>query len=168
MIFMSQSGILAPQREAEWDQWYLAHLELMLTVQDIDSAQRFKLIEGDNSPSLAIYTIASPEVFQDEYYLSIRGMGEWLALIDRRYYRRNLFAGLDVAPEVSEADVLLVADRDQSEPGLGGIEWTWLESVGLDCSPRYRGLACVALAEAALMSGIGVAHYRPVTGRWVG
>ncbi len=165
MIFMSQSGMIDPTQQAEWDQWYIAHLQLMLTVDGIDSAQRLKLLQGDNSPSLAIYTVASPDVFQDAYYLRIRGMGAWLPLIDQRYYSRNLFAGLDAAPEVSEASVLLVADGDRPEPSLGGVTWTWLEAVGLDQLPPYRGIAVVPSAEAGCAYEVGVASYRPVTRR---
>ncbi len=70
----------------------------MLTVPGVSSAQRFVTDTPGYSPSLAIYTMAGPGVFDDPYYLSVRGMGEWLPLIDRRYYQRNLFAGLDRAP----------------------------------------------------------------------
>ena len=165
MIFMSQSGLTAPERQAEWDRWYLAHLQVMLTVKGIASAQRFVLIQGDNAPSLALYTIVSPDVFQDAYYLRIRGMGEWLPLIDRRHYRRNLFAGLEAAPDVPETHVLLIADRDQPEPRLAGIAWTWLEAVALDRLPPYRGLAVVSSADAIGEGSTAVASYRPVTGR---
>ena len=165
MLFMSQSGLTDTQRQAAWDQWYLAHLRVMLTVDGIDSAQRFTLIQGDNAPSLALYTIATPEVFQDPSYLRIRGMGEWLPLIDRRHYRRNLYAGLDTAPDVSEADVLLIADREQPEPALAGVAWTWLAAVALDRSPRYRGVAVISRTDALYTHGAGVASYRPVTGR---
>jgi hypothetical protein len=37
MIFMSQSGLTKPQRQTDWDQWHLGHLQLMLTVDGIDS-----------------------------------------------------------------------------------------------------------------------------------
>lgn len=165
MIFMSQSGITDAAQQAAWDQWYLTHLQIMLTVNGIDSAQRFMLIQGQNSPSLALYTVASAEVFQDAYYLSIRGMGEWLALIDRRYYHRNLFAGLDVAPDVPETSLLLVADREQPEPMLAGITSTWLEAVALDRTPPYRGIAVVSRADAARLPRVDIASYRPVTAR---
>jgi hypothetical protein len=29
MIFMSQSGLSDPAREAEWDAWYVEHLRIM-------------------------------------------------------------------------------------------------------------------------------------------
>ena len=165
MIFMSQSGLIDSQRQAAWDQWYLAHLHVMLTVACIESAQRFELLRGNSSPSLAIYTIASPEVFRDAYYLSIRGMGQWLPLIARAQYHRNLFAGLDSAPEVPDTGLLLIADRDEPEPILRGIAWTWLEAVGLDRSTPYHGIAVVSAAHATRVPRADVASYRPVTGR---
>jgi len=165
MIFMSQSGITDPERQAEWHRWYRGHLQVMLTVNGIDSAQRFTLMHGEYAPSLAIYTVASPAIFQDAYYLRIRGMGEWLPLIDRRYYRRTLFAGLNAAPDVPDADVLLVADRAQPGSTPGEIAWTWLEAVALDRSPPYRGIAVVSSADARRIQDADVTRYQPVTGR---
>ena len=165
MIFMSQSGLTDPSRQAAWDQWYLTHLRIMLTVDGIDSAQRFQLVHGDASPSLAIYTIASPEVFQDAHYQRIRGMGEWLPLIDRRYYCRNLFTGLDVMPEVPETSTLLIADCSAPEPMPAGLDWVWLQVAGLDGSTPYRGMAVAPYAGATNTWGAHVASYRPVTGR---
>jgi hypothetical protein len=163
MIFMSQSGITAPERQVEWDQWYVAHLQLMLTVNGITSAQRFRLLQGDNAPSLALYTVAAPEVFDDPYYLSIRGMGAWLPLVDRRYYRRNLFAGLEAAPEVAATDVLLVADRQYPGSASAGLAWTWLPAVALDCVPAYRGIAVVSHPAAVDTLATDIASYRPIT-----
>ena len=163
MIFMSQSGITDPAQQAAWDHWYQGHLAVMLTVNGIESAQRFTLIEGAFAPSLALYTITSPAVFQDARYLRIRGMGPWLPLIDQRYYRRTLFAGLDIAPAVSDTGVLLVTDRAQPEPILGGIAWTWLEAVALDRAPPFRGLAVVSRADARRVQGVGISSYQPIT-----
>jgi hypothetical protein len=137
----------------------------MLTVDGIDSAQRFKLIQGEHAPSLAMYTVASPDIFQDAHYMRIRGMGAWLPLIDRRYYHRNLFAGLDAAPDVPASNVLLIADRDEPDLTLGGTSWTWLEAVGLDGVPLYRGVAVVAGTEAIQAPTAGMPSYRPVTAR---
>src|SRR5262245_35983903 len=102
MIFMSQSGLLDGAREREWDAWYGEHLRVMATVPGIGSAQRFKTASSGHPPSLAMYSVASAEVFADPYYQRVRGMGAWLPLIDTRHYRRNLFAGLDVAPDVAD------------------------------------------------------------------
>ena len=148
MIFMSQSGLTDPFREDEWARWYVEHLRVMRTVDGIDSAERFISDAPGWPPSLAMYTIRSAAVFDDPYYQKIRGMGSWLPLIDRRYSRRNLFAGAERAPTVPAGSVLLVTDGDTPTNESAGVSWTWLKSVGLDCSTPYRGIA-VATQEAA-------------------
>lgn len=166
MIFMSQSGLTDTARESEWDRWYMEHLKIMASVPGISSAQRFKSTTESASPSLAVYSVASEEVFNDPYYLSVRGMGEWLPLIDRRYYRRNLFAGLAHAPHVSDRQRLLVADRSTREPGLGEVDWVWLECAGIDRSTPLRGIAVVESHTADALRCAGVALYAPATERY--
>ena len=163
MIFISQSGITDPARESDWDRWYVEHLNIMASVPGISSAQRFKTSTQGHSPSLAMYSVVSSDVFQDPYYLSVRGMGEWLSLIDRKYYRRNLFDGLDCAPEVAESEVLLVADRNEPEAGLASVDWTWLQCAGIDRSTPYRGIAVVPCGTAAPARFDAIAVYAPAT-----
>ncbi len=167
MIFISQTGVTDNTREAQLDQWYLEHLRIMATVPGISSAQRFKTDTPGFPPSLAIYSVASAAVFDDPYYLSVRGMGEWLPLIDRRYYRRNLFEGPEFAPLVAEDARLLVADRSEPEGAFGGIEFSWLKCVGIDRSTPYRGLAGVDAAQLPALDAT-IAVYRPVTPRGIG
>ena len=166
MIFMSQSGLLDPAREREWDAWYVEHLRVMVTVPGISSAQRFKTESPGYSPSLAMYSIVSAEVFADPYYQRVRGMGEWLPLIDQRHYRRNLFAGPDAAPDVPDDRALVVVDRERPVE-LPGLTLTWLETVGLDRSTPYRGIAVVTRAAAEALAGHDVGVYRPVAARTV-
>lgn len=163
MIFISQSGLTEQARAAEWDAWYLEHLRIMATVPGISSAQRFKTATPGFPPSLAIYSVASADVFTDPYYLSVRGMGEWKALIDTRYYKRNLFAGLDCAPLVANDACMLLADRERAEGPLAGIEFTWLQCVGIDRSTPCRGLAVAAAPMPGLPSSVAV--YRPASPR---
>lgn len=164
MIFISQSGITDPARDADWDEWYIEHLRIMAGVPGVSSAQRFKTDTPGHSPSLAIYTVAGAHVFDGEYYQSIRGLGEWVPLIDRRYYKRNLFDGLDEAPVVGDGEVMLVADLDRPEAPVKGVKFAWLECVGIDRSTPFRGLAVVAASQPNVARA-GVAVYRPVTAR---
>jgi hypothetical protein len=163
MIFMSQSAIVDAQRESDWDRWYLDHLRIMASVPGVSSAQRFKTETPDYPRSLAMYSLASADVFSDPYYQSVRGMGEWLVLIDRRYYRRNLFDGLERAPAVDEAQVLLVADRAAPDGERSEVPWTWLECVGIDRSTPFRGIAVVDRAAGERLASDTIALYRPVT-----
>ena len=160
---MSQSGITDPGRAADWDEWYVEHLNIMLTVPGVSSTQRFVTEAPGYSPSLAMYTIAGPQTFDDPYYLSVRGMGEWLPLIDRRYYQRNLFDGLERAPRVDTGARLLVADRDAKDAALADLGFQWLTCVGIDRSTPLRGIAVVDVAAAARASGRALAVYRPAT-----
>ena len=163
MIFNSQSGITDRTRVADWAQWYFEHLRIMATVPGVFSAQRFVTMHLGHPPSLAMYGVASADVFQGEYYLSVRGMGEWLPLTDRQWYRRNLFEGLDTAPVVSEEQVLLVADRDAPDAAL---PFTWLKVVGIDRSTPYRGIAVVnENAVPALPNDVAI--YTPASKRYV-
>ena len=157
---MSQSGLTDASREKAWAAWYADHLRIMVTVPGITSAQRFTTAPPGQPPSLAMYTVASVAVFDDPYYRSVRGMGEWQPLIDARHYHRNLFAGLDVAPDVPEDGVLIVVDGDRPAefPGLALI---WLTAVGLDRSTPYRGVAVVHDARANAFARHDVAVYRP-------
>jgi hypothetical protein len=162
MIFMSQSGLLDRSREAEWDAWYVDHLRIMETVDGIHSARRFKSDSPNHPPSLAMYSVDSVSVFEDPYYQKIRGMGEWLPLIDRTWYRRNLFEGLHRAPEVPADHALWVADREAPGLELKDIGFTWLKSVALDRSTPYRGIAVVPPGtDEALAHGAGVGVYKP-------
>ena len=165
MIFMSQSGLTDPSREKAWAAWYADHLRIMVTVPGITSAQRFTTATPGHPPSLAMYSVASAAVFDDPYYRSIRGMGEWQPLIDTRHYHRNLFSGLDVAPAVPEGAVLIVADRDRPTE-LPHLALTWLPAVGLDRSTAYRGIAVVDTTAAGALAPHDVAVYR-ATGRRV-
>ncbi|MBM3344724.1 MAG: hypothetical protein FJY56_21840 [Betaproteobacteria bacterium] len=162
MIFNSQSAITDRTREAAWSRWYEEHLHIMSTVPGVFSAQRFLTTHPNHSPSLAMYGVRDAEVFQGEYYLRVRGMGEWLPLIDKRWYKRNLFDGLDIAPLVNEDQVLLVADRDAVDATLA--PFAWLKAAGIDRSTPYRGLAVVHQnALPALPADVAV--YTPASKR---
>lgn len=163
MIFMSQTGLTDRTRESDCDRWYIEHLVIMSSVRGISSAQRFKTSTPAHSPSLAMYSVASPDVFKDPYYLSVRGMGEWLPLIDKQYYRRNLFDGARCAPQLADTERLIVADRSAPEPNLAGLDWTWLQCVGIDHSTACRGIAVLSVEMADKVRDASLAVYRPVT-----
>jgi hypothetical protein len=167
MIFMSQSGLIDSGRKAEWDLWYLEHLRVMITVPGIHSAQRFETDHPDWPPSLAMYTVVSAAVFDDKYYRQVRGMGPWLPLIDRRFYRRTLFDGLQMAPAVGLDSALVVTDQTQHQAALHRIPFLWLNAVGLDQATPCRGISIVPCASAQALARRGdLVVYRPATPRY--
>jgi len=165
MIFFSESALIEPSRRPEWDEWYKGHLAAMASVPGVLSAQRFAALDPGVPPSLAMYTVASPAVFESEIYLGVRGMGPWVGLVDETQHRRNLFDGLDAAPEVPRGSVLAVADR--AAPDRKGL--TWLRIAGLDRSTPYRGIAVLPdVASARRVFRGAVALYRPVSAVYAG
>ncbi len=167
MIFTSESGLTDPSRLPEWGQWYLGHLAAMAAVPGITSAQRFGGLSEGPPPSLAMYTVASPAVFESETYRRTRGMGPFVPVVDARMHRRNLFEGLDTAPELPMSAILLVADRGERGPGLAGL--VWLRAVGLDRSTAWRGIGVFpdrAAAQAMADRIGGAALYAPITERF--
>jgi RimJ/RimL family protein N-acetyltransferase len=165
MIFFSESALIEPSRLPEWGEWYKGHLAAMASVPGVLSAQRFAALDPGVPPSLAMYTVTSPAVFENEIYLSVRGMGPWIGLVDETQHRRNLFDGAESAPEVPEGGVLAVADR--AAPDRKGF--TWLRAAGLDRSTPYRGIAVfLDAARARRALGSAVPLYRPVTSRYAG
>jgi hypothetical protein len=167
MIFTSESGLLDPSREAEWDEWYFGHLTAMASVPGISSAQRFRTTAPGRPPSLAMYSVASAAVFQSETYLRVRGMGPFVSVVDERLHRRNLFDGLDTAPIVAASAMLLVADRPEPSPSIEGI--IWLRAIAIDRSVPYRGIGVFANVGAAREISDrldGAALYLPVTKRY--
>lgn len=164
MIFNSQSGLTDRTREADWARWYEEHLRIMASVPGVFSAQRFLTTHPAHSPSLAMYGVASAEVFKGEYYLSVRGMGEWLPLIDKRWYKRNLFEGLDRAPVVDGDQVLLVVDRQTVDATLA--PFVWLAVAGIDRSTPFRGIAVVNKNTLPALPA-DVAIYTPASKRYV-
>lgn len=159
-----------PTRQTQWSEWYVEHLRIMQTVDGIDSAERFQTSSPGWPPSLAMYTIRSPAVFQDPYYLKIRGMGPWASLIDKRFYQRNLFDAANrsnavnenlIAPKVPTGNVLVVTDRAHPALEIEGIHFLWLASVGLDKTTPYRGIAVLdSIRAASLTSHPALALYQ--------
>jgi hypothetical protein len=162
---MSQSSITDLTLSDDWSKWYVEHLEIMLTVNGIDSAERYTTDSQGWPFSLAMYSIRSPEIFQDPYYLKIRGMGSWSPLIDKNYYQRNLFSGREVAPKLSKDEVLLVTNQSAPISSLLDLEWDWLKSVGLDQSTPYRGIKVIKsesfIQLEHIIKSLNIGVYKP-------
>jgi len=167
MIFTRESGLTDPGRLPDWDAWYLGHLAAMAAVPGIASAQRFRALGEGVPPSLAMYTVASPVVFDSDAYRRTRGMGPFVSVVDETLHRRNLFDGLDVAPEIAADGILLAADKTEAKGRPAGM--IWLRAAGLDCSTAYRGIAVLrdlhSAREMAAQLG-GAALYAPMTRRF--
>ncbi len=169
MIYMVEMDFPHPEREAEWHDWYLAHIRVLLTVPGFRASQRFKAIVDTPAPYLALHEVASATLFDSPAYTSRGGpesTGEWRSL--HTNWRRNLLDGLEKTPEVP-ADCHVVVLRDARGAALpGGLAVNWLRSVGLDRTIEECGLAVVGdpgpLLDLARRDPL-VCLYRPISGK---
>jgi hypothetical protein len=168
MIYMVEHTFSMPELEDEWNTWYAGNLHVLLSVPGIESAQRFRIPNAEPPRFMAMYTIAGPEVFETAAYRSAGGGGA-NSVRFRPAYRvwiRNVFAGIDVAPEVEQGQCLLSIDAEQEGIDPSGVACQWGRSVALHRTTPVRGLAVVSAATAQRLLAIpGLTVYEPHSAR---
>lgn len=151
MIYMVDHIFADPALEPEWHEWYGGYLKKLVSVPGIHSAQRFKMVGAVPSRYLAMYSIDSADVYESAGYKAIGGGGSQSKRFHPVYrlWIRNLFDGAARAPEVKQDQRVLVWDRDTRDvEGPLGSRATWLESVGLHKTTKYRALVVLDAGEA--------------------
>jgi hypothetical protein len=144
MLYVVEMAFTRPDMQEAWDAWYTEHLDILLSVPGFHTAQRFLCLTPWPAPYLAIYTVDSPEVFESAPYRARGGRdstGEWKPLMVN--WDRNVFAGIDRAPEVAAGELLLLTEAEPGALTGAGVDFTWLTSAGLDRTVARRGLAVV-------------------------
>jgi hypothetical protein len=144
MIYMVEMGFPHPERLAEWHDWYLAHIRVLLTVPGFRASQRFEAIVDNPSPYLALHEVSGPEMFESPAYRGRGGptsVGEWHDL--QTNWHRNLLDGIEHTPDVpADAYVLLLRDAgDVNVPQ--DLSVSRLRSIGLDRSVQECGLVVI-------------------------
>lgn len=163
MLYMVECGFADPAREAEWCAWYDGpKLASLLALPGWRGSQRFKAVAPTAAPWLAVHAVPGPEFFESETYRSAGGgnFAGWGPLITD--WSRNLFDGLEEAPEVPADALLAIADVAPGASPLDGVDFTWLAGAGLDNSVPDRAIAIVPVETAANIGG-PVRLYRPET-----
>lgn len=167
MLYMVDVDFAQPALQAEWDAWYMQHVEVLLSVSGIRTAQRFECLTRYPSPYLTIYSVDSAQVFESEGYRQRGGRGStgrWQPLMTN--WLRNLFDGLTMAPAVPVEARLLVTESQPNEIADCGCEFSWLGNAGLDRTVPWRGIAVASAATAGRITEktMGqVRAYRPLT-----
>lgn len=172
MLYMVEIDFTSAEHEEEWSTWYSTHLGKLLTVPGFETAQRFQATNSPVYTYLAFYSVTSFEVYTSEAYRSVGGgggrtgaSGKWFNHIRRR---RNLFAGLERAPEITDGARLLVTEGDPARFDLPDLVFVPLSVAALDGTPTHRHIA-VASAERAERPDVnatdGLRAYKPMTPR---
>ena len=166
MIYMVDHVFADSALEPQWHEWYSAYLLKLVSVPGIHTAQRFKAIGHAPSRYLAMYSIDSADVYTSEGYMAIGGGGSQSVRFQPAYrlWTRNLFDALPRAsagsagvraPAVRDGQRILVFDRNTAPDRTSGAgnalesRVTWLESVGLHMTTKYRAYVVLDAGELA-------------------
>ena len=167
MIYMVEMDMQLGDREAEWHDWYLAHIRVLLSVPGFRASQRFRSLLPAPAPYLALHQVDSGAIFESPEYRSRGGpgsTGDWRAL--HLNWRRNLLDGLAETPDVPHGATLLRLEgaRDAALPA--GVTVAWTKVAGLDRDAAEFGLAVIsdpAPAMALAKADPRVRLYRPIS-----
>lgn len=169
MIYTVECAFSDPAREADWNAYYSGpKLAAVLSVPGFRTSQRFRAIAPCAAPYYAMHSLRDADVLGAQYKGVGGGSfgGGWDDMITN--WHRNLFAGLDMAPEVAADAGLLVLDDPAGDGVAPEAGFTWLDIAGLDRSVTHRGLAIVGRAageKIAATHGEAVRLFEPITER---
>jgi hypothetical protein len=145
VIYMVEMDMNLGDREAEWHEWYLAHIRVLLSVPGFRVSQRFQSVLPAPAPYLALHQVDSGAIFDSPEYRSRGGPGSTGDWRERHSnWRRNLLEGLDETPEVPASAHLLRLENGRDVALPVGIAVVWTKAVGLDRDAREFGLAVIA------------------------
>jgi hypothetical protein len=141
---MVEMDMRLDDREAEWHEWYLAHIRVLLTVPGFRASQRFRSILPAPAPYLALHQVDSGAIFDSPEYRSRGGpgsTGEWRER--HANWRRNLLEGLDETPNVPADKYVLRLENAREVVLPAGISPLWTKVAGLDRDAQEFGFAVV-------------------------
>ena len=157
MIYMVECAYTDPAREAAWNAFYDDDkLPTLLALPGFRASQRFRAIAEMEAPYLAIHSIRDAAVLAQPEYRAVGGgtFSGWDD--DVANWKRNLFAGMETAPEVAAEARVVLLDEPAAAADAPGVEFAWLDCVGLDRTADRRGVAVVGREE-----GEALARERP-------
>jgi hypothetical protein len=141
---MVEMDMRLDDREAEWHEWYLAHIKVLLTVPGFRASQRFHSILPAPAPYLALHQVDSGAIFDSPEYRSRGGPGSTGDWRERHSnWRRNLLHGLDETPDVSADQYVLRLENARDVVLPAGISPLWTKAVGLDRDAEEFGFAVI-------------------------
>lgn len=149
MIYTVECSFSDPASEAEWNHFY-SHdkLPALISVAGFHTSQRFKALGTGGPVYLALHSIDSPEVLSSEEYRRKGGgnFARWQEHISD--WQRNLYSGLDRAPDIGSAECLAISDQGPESLLHLGLKPVAVQAIGLDRFPASRWVARLAREQA--------------------
>lgn len=183
MIYTVELNFSDPSCLEQWSAWYNTYLQQLVTVPGLSTAQRFRAVTRDAAAweFLALYNLASLDVYESEVYRSIGGGGNASKAFHHAIVRRrNVYRGITEFPVVSGDARLLLTEDETIAPVIDDVLFVPLTAgagaqqagaTRLDGTPAQRAITLVhasTLARVPAAALDGVAVYAPITERYVG
>jgi hypothetical protein len=180
MIYIVELNFSDPARETEWAAWYETYLKKLVALPGLNTAQRFKAVApgAQQWAYLALYSIASLNLYDTDAYRNIGGGGNASARFKKSITRRrNVYAGIERMPLVTETGRVLLCEDAPEGFDLPDTLFRPLEAATgrrqagaseFDGEPARRALA---VSDAATVDRLdltaidGLAVYAPITKR---
>jgi hypothetical protein len=141
---MVEMDMRLDDREAEWHEWYLAHIRVLLTVPGFRASQRFRSILPAPAPYLALHQVDSGAIFDSSEYRSRGGPGSTGDWRERHSnWRRNLLEGLAETPDAPADKYVLRLENARDVVLPAGISPLWTKTAGLDRDAEEFGFAVI-------------------------
>ena len=178
MIYTVELNYSDPSTTTEWCSWYETYLRQLISLEGLDTAQRFQAVNKDTQfwEYLAVYTVPNLDVYDTEAYLSIGGGGNASKAFHHAISRRrNIYHGIVRMPEVPETHRVLLCETTLAGIDLPGVIFAPLwagagnQQAGatkIDGTPERRA---IAVADAVTVESLelgqidGLAVYAPIT-----
>lgn len=180
MIYSVELNFSDLDREEEWHAWYESYLKKLVSLEGLNTAQRFRAVSPESVTwrFLALYSLDSLDVYETNAYRNIGGGGNasvaYHGAITRR---RNVYEGIARMPEISNSGRILYCENAPYGFDLPNTLFTPLVAASgprqagatsLDGQPMRRA---IAVSDAKTVDALnltameGLAVYAPITKR---
>lgn len=166
MIYTVECSFAEPTREEAWNDFYSdAKLPALISVTGFQTSQRFKAITAGCPGYLAVHTISGVDVLVSEEY-RVKGGGNFARWQpDITDWHRNVYDGIDHAPDVVTGEVLILSSTGPHELLQLGLTPRLLRAVAMEKNPERRWLSSAASTDMSLLAALpqGADVYVPMT-----
>jgi hypothetical protein len=178
MIYTVELNYSDPSKADEWSAWYETYLRQLVSLDGLDTAQRFRAESPDTQfwEYLAIYTVPNLDVYETEAYRAIGGGGNASKAFHHAISRRrNVYNGVARMPEVTDDTRVLFCEDAADGINLPGVLFVPLRAgagnqqagaTKIDGKPEQRSIALTDAATADRLGAAeidGLAVYAPIT-----
>lgn len=141
-FYMVELAFPFPDERTGFDQFYSGHIDMLLSIEGLNSAQRFEATHDATAPFMAIYELAHEGVLQTTAYTSKAGPNS----VTERYrpkmlnWKRNVVIGPALHLDVPMGGWLVLIDRLSADSAPLPDGFVAVTPVHLDMTFIERGI----------------------------